>query len=1041
MGYTDEDVRLLLEPMARDGKEPIGSMGNDTPLAVLSDRAPLLFDYFKQLFAQVTNPPIDPIRESLVMSLTTSIGGGSNTFDETPEQCHRLVIPGPILTDEDLAVVQAIYEGVFEAFTLSTLYPTDSGEGGLEQGVERLCEGAVEAIDEGYNILVLSDRGVGPDQMAIPPLLAVAAVHHHLIREGIRLRTGLVVETAEAREVHHFALLLGYGAAAINPYLALSTVRDLAEHKVVDLSPEDAQRNYIASIDGGLLKVMSKMGISTLQSYRGAQVFEAVGLSDALVRRRFTGTPSRIGGIGLRELDIEVHQRHARGFGRSAQLGPVELPQGGVYQWRRRGERHAWSPATIAKLQAAVRTDDAEVFAEYGRLADEESVRESTIRGLLEFDEARQPLALAEVESVEEIIRRFCTGAMSFGSISAPAHEALAIAMNRLGGRSNSGEGGEEQGRFTASPGGDDRNSAIKQVASGRFGVHIDYLVHADDLQIKIAQGAKPGEGGQLPGHKVSERIAAVRCSTPGVTLISPPPHHDIYSIEDLAQLIYDLKTANPRARVSVKLVSEMGVGTIAAGVSKARAGCVIIAGDSGGTGASSQSSVRHAGLPWELGLAEAQQVLVQNDLRGRIRVQVDGGLRTARDVVIGALLGAEEFGFSTAPLVALGCIMLRKCHLNTCSVGIATQDPELVERFAGDPAHVIRYFTFIAQGVRELMAKLGFRRFDDMVGRADKLRARHDLDHWKASKVRLEVITAVVDAPPSVARRQVTQQEYGLENHLDRQLLAQCRAAIDHGDPVRASMGIRNVDRSVGAMLSGEIATMHGASGLPPDTAMVHFRGTAGQSFGAFLIRGVTFALEGDANDYVGKGLSGGRIAVFPPAESRFTPEDNIIIGNVVLYGATSGELYAAGIAGERFAVRNSGAQAVVEGVGDHGCEYMTGGVVVVLGSTGRNFAAGMSGGYAFVLDIDGKFRRRCNFEMVRLEGVIEESDIQLLRGMIESHVEHTGSPLGTRIVANWDQFLTRFVKVVPIEYRRAMQRKAELQAEQATRKHLSVV
>ncbi|MEM7152221.1 MAG: glutamate synthase large subunit [Myxococcota bacterium] len=1027
-GYTDEDLRIILEPMSRNGKEPTGSMGTDTPLAVLSDRAPLLFNYFKQLFAQVTNPPIDPIRESLVMSVETCIGRGANTFDETPEQCHGIKIPSPVMTAPDLAIIKAIYEGVFETATLSILYDANGGPDALSEAVDKLCAAAGEAIDEGFNILVLSDRGVDADRAAIPSLLAVSAVHHHLVREGIRLRTGLVVETAEAREVHHFALLLGYGAAAVNPYLALATVRHMAMADGGSKEDGDAAvRNYIAAVDKGLLKIMSKMGISTLGSYTGAQIFEALGVSRELTERHFTGTPSRIGGVGLRELGDEVLARHARAYGPDAHYTDP-LPIGGVYQWRRRGEQHAWNPGTIAKLQASVRQNDAELFAEFSRLANDETRRHMTIRGLLDFDTAANgaPIDLDEVEAAEEIVKRFCTGAMSFGSISAPAHESLAIAMNRLGGRSNSGEGGEEQRRFKPQANGDSRNSAIKQVASGRFGVHIEYLRSANELQIKVAQGAKPGEGGQLPGHKVSERIADVRCSTPGVTLISPPPHHDIYSIEDLAQLIYDLKVANPGARVSVKLVSEMGVGTIAAGVSKARAEAIVIAGDGGGTGASPLSSVRHAGTPWELGLAETQQVLVQNDLRSRVRLQVDGGFRTARDVVIGGLLGAEEFGFSTAPLVAMGCIMLRKCHLNTCSVGIATQDPELVRRFAGEPLQVVRYFFFIAHEVRRMMAHLGFRRFDDLVGRVDKLKRRDDLESAKAKTVDIDAILAQPQAPATVQRRHHIQQNFELEGHLDRELIRACSGAIEHERPIRLTRTIGNTDRTVGAMLSGEIASTRGIEGLPDETVMVYFRGSAGQSFGAFLAKGVTFALEGDANDYVAKGLSGGRLAIFPPTAARFPAHENIIIGNVVLYGATGGELYAAGMAGERFAVRNSGAKAVVEGVGDHGCEYMTGGVVVVLGPTGRNFAAGMSGGYAFVLDSEGTFRKRCNFEMVRLEGVIDEADITLLRTMIEAHVEHTGSDHGRKVLDNWDISLTRFVKVMPVEYARVLAERA---------------
>jgi len=1016
-GWTDEDLRILLEPMARDGKEPTGSMGADTPLAVLSDMAPSLFNYFKQLFAQVTNPPIDPIREQLVMSLRTSLGAGGNTFDETPEQCHRITMPLPILTDRELATLQAFEEGAFETVTLPMTYRLDDGPSALQDAVDALCRAAVDSVDDGFNILVLSDKGVDARTVPIPSLLAASAVHQALVREGTRLLTSLVVETAEVREVHHIAMLLGFGVGAVNPYLALASARALAEDGVIDLAPETAQENYVAAVGKGLLKVMSKMGISTMESYRGAQIFECIGLDRDLVARHFTGTPTRIGGIGLPELDREARIRHARAFGPELARDSALLPVGGRYQWRRQGELHRWNPTTVAFLQAATRGDDRQAWREYTEAADAESDGPATLRGMLALVPAAQPVPLDEVESVAAIIARFCTGAMSFGSISAEAHETLALAMNKLGGRSNTGEGGEESPRF-----GDQRRSSIKQVASGRFGVHAAYLVNADELQIKVAQGAKPGEGGQLPGHKVSERIAAVRCSTPGVTLISPPPHHDIYSIEDLAQLIYDLKVVNPRARVSVKLVSEVGVGTIAAGVSKARAECVIIAGASGGTGASPQSSIQHAGLPWELGLAETQQVLVQNDLRSRIRVQVDGGLRTARDVVIGALLGAEEFGFSTAPLITLGCIMLRRCHENTCSVGIATQDEQLTERFAGDPEHVQRFFTMLAEDVRELMALLGARTLDELVGRVDRLRVRDDIDHWKARAVDLSPLLARADVPESVHTRQMVLQQHGLQNHLDQELITAAEQALQGGPPVALSRPIHNTDRTVGGMLSGRLATLHGAHGLPTDTISVNFSGSAGQSFGAFLAPGISFALRGETNDYLGKGLSGGRISVRPPDGTRFVPEDNIIIGNTVLYGATQGELFVNGRAGERFAVRNSGARAVVEGIGDHGCEYMTGGVVVVLGPTGRNFAAGMSGGVAFVLDPDGSFHTRCNPDMVELDTLVEEGDMTLVEELLEAHLAHTGSPQARRILDNWEIMVSSFIRVMPTEYKRVL-------------------
>jgi glutamate synthase (NADPH) large chain len=1024
-GYTDEDLRLLLAPMASEAKEPIGSMGTDTPLAVLSTRAPNLFNYFHQLFAQVTNPAIDPIRESMVMSLETTLGPDGNTFEETPEQCHRLRIPGPIIQNEDLAKIASIHEGVFEPTTLSMLYDVKAGEAGLERALARLCADAVDAVDEGFNVLILSDRGIDSRRAAIPSLLALSAVHLHLVREGTRMQAGIVVETAEAREVHDFACLIGYGAAAVNPYLALDSIAAMVEAgRVSETEVAPAQRRYVDAINQGLLKIMSKMGISTVQAYSGAQIFEAVGLSRELVDQHFTGTPSRIEGVGLAELGREVLERHDRAFGTAAIADADELPVGGNLQWRRRGELHKWNPATIAKLQAAAVQNDAALFAEYSALVDEEDRDLVTLRGLLDVTPAgRAPVPLEEVEPAREICKRFVTGAMSFGSISAEAHETLAIAMNRIGGRSNSGEGGEEAHRYNPDPNGDSRRSAIKQVASGRFGVTAHYLVNAEELQIKVAQGAKPGEGGQLPGDKVDERIGRVRYSTPGVTLISPPPHHDIYSIEDLAQLIYDLQAVNPEARVSVKLVSAAGVGTVAAGVAKAGAGCVVISGYSGGTGASPISSIKHAGLPWELGLAETQQVLVQNDLRGRIRVQVDGGLRTGRDVVVAALLGAEEFGMATASLVVEGCIMLRKCHLNTCSVGIATQDPELRKRFTGKPEHVVNFFMLVAEEVRRHMARLGFRTFDELVGRVDLLRSRPSIDHWKARRLELSAVLAEPNAPESAARRCVQAQRNPLDEHLDRELIRLCEPALAQGQAVSIEVPINNTNRAVGAMLSGHIAKEHGDKGLVGGSAWVTMHGSAGQSYGAFLSAGVTFELAGDANDYLGKGLSGGRIIVYPPQGSTFARDENILIGNTTLYGATSGEVFISGVAGERFAVRNSGARAVVEGVGDHGCEYMTGGVVIVLGRTGRNFAAGMSGGTAYVFDREGVFRPSCNLGMVELESLVDESEIWLVYGMIEDHVRHTQSPIGARILDNWELMVPHFVKVMPTDYKRVLQ------------------
>jgi glutamate synthase (NADPH/NADH) large chain len=999
-GYTDEDLELIVNVMAATGKEPTGSMGTDTPLAVLSDRAPNLFAYFHQLFAQVTNPPIDPIREALVMSLETTMGPDGNTFDETPEQCHQLRLRGPVIDNADLAKIRSVGEGVFDTATLSLLWPANYGDGWLERALERLCKDAVTAIDDGHNVLILSDRGVDARHVAIPSLLALSAVQQHLVREGIRMQVGLVVETAEAREVHDVALLLAYGAAAVNPYLALDSVADRGK--------------YIHALEEGLLKVMSKMGISTVQSYRGAQLFETVGLDRDLVDRHFTGTPSKIGGVALDELGDEALARHARGFSAFED----RLPVGGQYRWRRTGERHKWNPQTIAALQDAVHRNDAVKFAEFERLCDDEDKELVTLRGLLQIQPG-EPIAIEEVEPASAIVQRFVTGAMSFGSISAEAHETLAIAMNRLSAKSNSGEGGEEPHRFERDASGDWRRSAIKQVASGRFGVTTHYLVNADDLQIKIAQGAKPGEGGQLPGAKIDDRIAKVRCSTPGVTLISPPPHHDIYSIEDLSQLIYDLTTVNPRARVSVKLVSEVGVGTIAAGVAKARAACVVIAGYEGGTGASPLSSLKHAGLPWELGLAETQQVLVENRLRDRIRVQVDGGLRTSRDVVIAALLGAEEFGMATASLVATGCVMLRKCHLNTCSVGIATQDPALRAKFAGRPEDVVNYFTLVAEGVRRQLARLGVRTVDEIIGRVDLVKARKRVAHAKAKQLDLSTIVAPPVAPVDWPRRFQRAQPWPLTDHVDQQLLP----LLDGKLPAAIDLPIANRHRAAGTLVSGEIARRHGAAGLPDGSLHVRFTGSAGQSFGAFLAPGVTLELTGDANDYVGKGQSGGRIVVKPPIGARFAAEDNVIIGNVALYGATGGDLFANGLGGERFAVRNSGARAVVEGVGDHGCEYMTGGVVVVLGPVGKNFAAGMSGGAAYVWDPMQTFRARANLEMVELEPLAEESDVWLVYSLVEDHVRLTGSARGKKIIDNWDHLIARFIKVMPIDYKRVVQ------------------
>jgi len=1056
-GYTQEDLQFFLEPMARDGDDPVGSMGTDTPIAALSSKPKLLYNYFKQNFAQVTNPPIDPIREELVMSLVSMIGPRPNLLGHEAGSHYRLEVSQPILTDGDLKKIHGI-EGLISAFrtdTLDATWPAAAGADGIVPAIERLCQEATHAVEAGHNILILSDRATSAERVPIPALLATSAVHHHLIRQGLRTLTGIVVETGEAREVHHFCALAGYGAEAINPYLAFATIEQIRIENGLPLAAKAAQKNYLKAVGKGILKVMSKMGISTYQSYCGAQIFDAVGLASDFVETYFTGTATTIEGVGLRDIAREAVERHRHAYGDHLIYHEM-LDAGGDYAFRLRGEDHAWTPQSVAKLQHAVRGNSAAEYRDFAATINDQSERLLTIRGLMRLDFAAAPVPLDEIEPAVEIVKRFATGAMSFGSISREAHTTLAIAMNRIGGKSNTGEGGEEAERFAPLPNGDSRRSAIKQVASGRFGVTTEYLVNADVLQIKMAQGAKPGEGGQLPGHKIDKAIARVRHSTPGVGLISPPPHHDIYSIEDLAQLIHDLKNANPLAAISVKLVSEVGVGTVAAGVAKARADHVTIAGFEGGTGASPLTSLTHAGSPWEIGLAETQQTLVLNGLRGRIAVQVDGGLRTGRDVVVGALLGADEFGFATAPLIAAGCIMMRKCHLNTCPVGIATQDPVLRARFTGQPEHVINYFFFVAEEVRELMARLGFRRFDEMIGRTDRLDMVPAIEHWKAKGIDLSRILYRVTPAPGVAVYHREEQDHHLDRALDNELIAAARPALDEREPVRIERPIRNVHRTVGAMLSGEVARRHGHAGLPQDRVWITFHGTAGGSFGAFLARGVTLELWGDANDYVGKGLSGGRLVVRQPAETGREPTENIIIGNTVLYGAIAGEAYFEGVAGERFAVRNSGAVAVVEGTGDHGCEYMTGGVVVVLGPTGRNFAAGMSGGVAYVWDPTAHFARLCNLATVELEAVsapdpgededperphqrspsVEDAgmgdllrfDAARLRILLERHHLFTGSARARTLLEDWDNAVGQFVKIMPKDYRRAL---LELQAE----------
>ena len=1029
-GYSYEDVKTMILPMARDGIDPLGSMGQDTPLAVLSNKPQLLYNYFKQLFAQVTNPPIDSLREDIVTMSRLYLGSTGNLVDPKPEDSHMIKINNPILTNEDLAKLRNIDEVGFRSVTIPILYPADGNGLVLKKALDELFAAAEKAIDTGANIIILSDRGINSGKAAIPALLAVSGLHQFLTRKRKRKYCSLILESAEPREVHHFALLIGYGVSAINPYMAYATVEDLvARGLITDMSVHDALSHYVKASVKGIVKVLSKMGISAIQSYRGAQIFEALGIGKNVIDTYFTSTPSRIGGIGLDEIARESNMRHDAAF---APYNPDQgLEAGGQYQWRKDGEYHQFNPMTVNLLQQSVRSGNYKIFKEYSDHLNKETQRLCTIRGLLEFEPTKNSISIYEVESVESIVRRFKTGAMSYGSISKEAHEALAIAMNRLGGKSNTGEGGEDPARFVTLPNGDSKNSAIKQVASGRFGVTSDYLVHARELQIKMAQGAKPGEGGQLPGRKVYPWIAQTRHSTPGVGLISPPPHHDIYSIEDLAELIHDLKNANKFARINVKLVSEVGVGTIAAGVAKGRADVVLISGYDGGTGASPKTSIRHAGLPWELGLAETHQTLLLNDLRSRIVVETDGKLLTGRDVAIAALLGAEEFGFATGPLVALGCVMMRVCNLDTCPVGVATQNPELRSRFCGKPDYVVNFMRFIAEELREIMAELGFKTVDEMIGRTDMLRADNAIDFWKSRNLDLSCLLFQPNLDSTIDRHCTITQDHKLEETLDQKVLIPlCEPALAEGKPVRVTLPVRNVNRVVGTQLGSEVTRKYGAKGLPDNTIKVLFKGSAGQSFGAFIPAGITLSLEGDSNDYVGKGLSGGRIAVFPDKKSTFVPQDNIIIGNVALYGATSGEAYIHGLAGERFCVRNSGCSAVVEGCGDHGCEYMTGGQVLVLGQTGRNFAAGMSGGIAFVYDEDGTFASHCNRDMVGLSTLSEQEDISLVKLMLKKHIEYTGSTYAAGIAADFDKYAPHFVKVLPKDYERMLHAIKEVEA-----------
>ena len=1021
-GYSTEDLDNIIAPMALDGKEPIGSMGTDTPLAVLSDEPQHLSSYFKQLFAQVTNPPIDPIRERMVMSLATFAGSTGNLLVEDPLACHVVALQHPVLNNHDLEKIRSIDTGIFQAKTLQTYFRADGKPGSLKKALDRLCRYAVDAVEDGFEVIILTDRAIDSDHAPIPSLLATAAVHHHLIRKGYRGQVGIIVEAGDVWEVHHFACLIGFGATAINPYLALSTIRDMKISGKIntDLDPEYLKKNYIKAVNEGLLKVFSIMGISTLQSYQGAQIFEIIGLNREVVDLYFTGATSRIQGMGLDEIAKETLSKHFFAF--SKKEIPVDrLPVGGIYQWKRKGEFHLFNPQTIHLLQHSTKMNDYETFKKYSKLVNDQSVRACTIRSQFQFKPTRPSISIDEVEPAENIYKRFASGAMSFGSISWEAHTTLAIAMNRLGGKSNTGEGGEDEIRFEKMANGDSMRSAIKQVASARFGVTSYYLTEADELQIKMAQGAKPGEGGQLPGHKVDDWIGKTRHSTPGVGLISPPPHHDIYSIEDLAQLIFDLKNANRTARINVKLVSKAGVGTIAAGVAKAKADVVLISGFDGGTGASPISSIKHAGLPWELGLAEAHQTLVKNKLRGRVVVQADGQMKTGRDIAIAALLGAEEWGVATAALIVEGCIMMRKCHLNTCPVGVATQDPELRKRFKGDPDHIVNFFQFITQELREIMAELGYRTVNEMIGQVDNLEMREGINHWKYSKLDLSPILYKEPASEDTSLYNQETQDHGISEVLDWQLLKIAQAAIDNKQRVQASFDIKNTDRTVGTIVSNEITKKYKAAGLPDDTIHFNFRGTAGQSFGAFNAKGITHELEGDANDYFGKGLSGAKLIVYPDRTGSFVPEENIIIGNVAFYGATTGEAYIRGKAGERFCVRNSGAQVVVEGVGDHGCEYMTGGVAVILGNTGRNFAAGMSGGVAYIYDIDNSFAGKCNMEMVDLDP-LDQDDAVILNDLITKHYAHTASKVAKFVLDDFDNQLKQFIKVFPKDYKKVV-------------------
>ncbi|MCC8407382.1 glutamate synthase large subunit [Mucilaginibacter sp. UR6-1] len=1023
-GYSREDTDLIIKSMALDGKEPIGSMGTDVPLAILSDKPQHLSSYFKQFFAQVTNPPIDPIRERLVMSLATFIGNNGNLLDEDKMHCHCVMLKHPILKNNQLEKLRSIDTGLFHAKTLQTYFKADGLPGSLEKGIARLCRYAEDAVDDGFEVLILSDRAVDSEHAPIPSLLAVSAVHHHLIKKGRRGAVGIVVESGDVWEVHHFACLLAFGATAINPYLALSTIETMLESGSLETSLDlrQLQKNYVKSVNDGLLKIFSKMGISTLQSYHGSQVFEILGINQDVVDRYFVGAVSRIGGLGLDEIARESLTKHRAGFNINKQEEAHLLPEGGIYQWKRRGEAHLFNPQTVHLLQHATRTNNYDVYKNYSKLINEQGEKHYTIRGLFDFAHHREPISIDEVESAESIMKRFATGAMSFGSISHEAHSTLAIAMNRIGGKSNTGEGGEDEMRFEKLPNGDSMRSAIKQIASARFGVTSNYLTNADELQIKMAQGAKPGEGGQLPGHKVDDWIAKTRHSTPGVGLISPPPHHDIYSIEDLAQLIFDLKNANRAARINVKLVSKAGVGTIAAGVAKAHADVILIAGYDGGTGASPISSIKHAGLPWELGLSEAHQTLVRNKLRSRVVLQADGQLKTGRDIAIATLLGAEEWGVATAALVAGGCIMMRKCHLNTCPVGVATQDPELRKLFSGDPDHVVNLFKFLVQEFREVMAELGFRTVNEMVGRVQFLKVKDNVKSWKARTVDLSGILHPVTNAKGATLYNSESQDHGMSNIIDWKLLDAAKPALDDKTPIYASFNVVNVDRTIGTVLSNEISKKYGSAGLPANTINFKFKGSAGQSFGAFATKGISFELEGEANDYVGKGLSGAQLAIYPAANATFKPSENIIIGNVALYGATAGELFVGGMAGERFAVRNSGATTVVEGTGDHGCEYMTGGRALILGKTGRNFAAGMSGGLAWVYNPDNTFAENCNTEMVDLDP-LSVSDEEEILTLLRKHIQLTGSKLAQGLLDNWNEVSTQFVKVYPKEYKKVIE------------------